>query len=487
METFNSLNWDALTPSDGRIELGPLQEASPGLTTAANTVQLSYARLAAIDSTPLLPEVSLPLGEVKAGLSEASVALNSVSSAAEVLPSMLGANGPRNYLILIQNSAEVRATGGISGALAVIRADDGVIELAAQGSAGDIDAFRPPLTVDPEQERIYTERLGIYVQDVNLTPDFPTAAMTAKAMWEARNMGPTIDGVVAIDPVVLANILNATGPVELEDPLVQELISQTDLPAALATDNVVETLLSNVYSEIEEPSLQDDYFAAVAGEVFSALASGQGESDQLIQSIVASSEQNRLYVWSNHSDEQDVIGLTALAGAATGASVGGASFGLYFNDGTGAKMDYYVRRTAQLIQTCQVDGYSQFTLKETLTNTAPDDAAVSLPRYVTGGGVFGVEPGRIKTNHIAYGPAQSLLLSARINGEEVPLGSFVHASRPVGVVTTELGPGESATVEIDFSKVVQESEPHLAVTPTIQSAEEMVLPMQRDVSCRSGG
>ncbi|MUK02259.1 DUF4012 domain-containing protein [Vibrio cholerae] len=401
---------------------------------------------------------------------------------------MLGADGPRNYLILVQNSAEIRATGGIPGALAVITVDDGQISLTDQGSATELGRFEPPVLIDANQEEIYTFRMGAFMQSVNLTPDFPTSAQTAKKMWEQRNEGSHIDGVVALDPVVLANLLTATGPVELgefDDPTVNQFLGQTELPTALNATNVVPTLMADVYAQIEEPALQDEYFAVVAGKVFEALASYEGDSQQLMNALVTSTDQGRLYLWSSTSSEQDVLAQTNLAGAVTGPLVGGATFGAYFNDGTGAKMDYYVQRTAQLLRQCSDDGYSQYTLKVTLTNTAPADAATSLPEYVTGAGAFGVPAGRVQTNTVAYGPAQALLQTARINGEEVPLGSYSHGGRPVGILTTQLGPGESATLEVDFAKVVQEGEPVLDVTPTLQDLADVVLPLESSGSCGS--
>ena len=486
LDQFDSLDWSSLTPVDGRINVAPLREISPSISAAATTVQLSYDRLAGIDTSRLMPRVTSPLVEAIEALDRARAALNAASSAAEVLPSMLGADGARNYLILIQNSAEVRATGGIPGALAVVTATDGELELSAQGSASGLGPFRPPIPVDPVQEQIYSKRIGTFMQSVNLTPDFPTIAQTAKAMWEDRNDGSTIDGVIALDPVVLANILGATGPVELGDfdnATVAEQLSRTDLPTALTAENVVPTLLSDVYMEIEEPSVQDEYFAAVAGKIFEALADGSGESGQLVQALIKSSHEDRVYVWSNFSDEQDVIGETTLAGAVTGPTAGGAAFGAYFNDGTGAKMDYYVRRTVQLQRSCTPEGYLQYTLAATLTNTAGADAAESLPAYVTGGGVFGVAPGTVQTNFVGYGPDKSRLQTARINGEPVPLGSHLHAERPVGVLTTRLAPGETVTVELDFTNVVQQSTPSLDVTPTIQPMSEVVLPLTGDTSC----
>ncbi|MHA7272362.1 DUF4012 domain-containing protein [Arthrobacter sp. TMT4-20] len=430
--------------------------------------------------------MSGPLEETEAALGQVRGPLVNASRAVQLLPQMLGEDGPRRYLVLIQNSAEVRATGGIPGALAVVTAEEGRISLTDQGGSADIAKFEPPLEVDAEQERIYSFRMGAYIQSVNMTPDFPTAALTAKQMWDERRGGEEIDGVLAIDPVVLSNILGATGGVDLgefEDPAVNASLAGSTLPSELTAENVVPTMLSDVYAQVEDPLVQDAYFAAVAEKVFDAVAGGLGDSSQLIQALITSSEQDRLYLWSNSEAEQALIAPTRLSGAVTGPAVGGTSFGVYFNDGTGAKMDYYVRRTAQLLRSCTIDGYSQYTVKVTLTNTAPSDAAETLPDYVTGAGAFGVTPGHVQTNTVAYGPAQAFLQTARIDGKDVPVGSFGHDSRPVGVLTTNLAPGETTTVEMDFSKVVQNAEGILRVTPTIQEYAEVVLPNQSDESC----
>lgn len=484
VSAFGSSEWEDLAPAAGKIDTAALREAAPTLATAAKTVQLSHDRLAAIDHSGLLPEIAAPLDKATTTLNEAAGALNAAAATAKILPPMLGMDGPRNYLVLIQNSAEVRATGGITGAVAVITAENGNIRLTGQASAGDLGAFDPPLKVAEDQELIFTKRLGTQLQNVNLTPDFPTAALTASTMWEKRNNGAKVDGVIGLDPIVLANVLRATGPVALKDPQIQLVIKPTGLPNVLTADNVAKTLLSDSYAELDEPALQDDYFAGVAREVFTALASGQGDGKQLIQELIRSSDQRRLYVWSARPDEQRVLASTAVSGMVAGSAQERASFGVYFNDGTGAKMDYYVRRTAQLAQTCMPDGSSAVTLRVRLTNTAPVNAPDSLPKYVTGQGIFGVKPGRVRTNVVAYGPARSLLEKARVGGKPGQLASFRQGQRPVAVLTTEIGPGESETVEIDFSKVASRADLVLNVTPTIQSQEDVIQAPIRADSCR---
>jgi hypothetical protein len=94
---------------------------------------------------------------------------------------------------MIQNNAEIRASGGIPGALAVLTLDKGKLTLGTQSTAGDIGVMSPILPVDAEQQQIYSGRLGKFMQDVNLTPDFPTTASTAQSMWE-RKTGKRVNG-----------------------------------------------------------------------------------------------------------------------------------------------------------------------------------------------------------------------------------------------------------------------------------------------------
>lgn len=479
VENYDALNWQTVSPQNGRIDTAKLQGASPYISAAASTVRLSHQRLASIDRTNLVRQIGEPVESATDRLEELAVVLDTAASAAHLLPAMLGADEPRHYLVLVQNSAEARATGGIPGALAVLSANDGKIVLEEQSSASALGPFQPSIEVDPEQTSLYTQRLGTQMQNVNLTPNFPTAASTAKQMWEERHPSETVDGVLALDPVVLRNLIGASGPVDVSDPEVLSLIEATSLPKSLTKDNVVSTLLSEVYKEIEDPAAQDAYFSAVAGQVFATFTGGKGDGTQLVKALASSVQEHRLYLWSAQPNEQSMIATTPLAGSVEGSQAKGASFGVYFNDGTGAKMDYYASRTARLVQTCHGDEYSSYIVRLRVTNNAPSDAAAVLPSYVTGHGVYGVEPGHIRTNYVFYGPAQAFVETASLNGRLVPIGAGKHGQRPVGTVTLELAPGESAELDVVFSRVVRDSDPELQVTPGLEANAEVVLPAER--------
>lgn len=468
---FSSLDWQKMTPVNGRFDVSPLESSSPTIVAAANTVELTHARLSDINASGLFPEVARPLAEATETLDDLRQTLNTAADTSQILPAMMGANGPRNYLILIQNNAEIRATGGLPGSLAVLHVEDGQIRLEAQSTGSAMGRFNPAVVVDPVQTQIYSKRLGTFISDVNLTPDFPTAAKTAKSMWEAK-YGSPVDGVIAVDPVVLAHILEASGPLAVPLPHPE---MAPGLPTTLTAENVVKTLLSDVYKDLESNALQDAYFALASKEVFSALASGKVPGDQLLEALTTSAVENRLHVWSGHNTEQDILGKTPIGGSISGPVTGGNTFGVFFNDGTGAKMDYYVKRSVQLLQECKTDGYSEVTVRVTTSNTAPIDAATSLPELITGGGRFGVPAGTVQTNVIVYGPAQSHIETAHDNGTKVPFGSHIHGGRPVGTVTTSLAPGQESTVDFTFGKIVQHTEPKVIVTPTVQNVKDVIL------------
>lgn len=468
---LHSLDWNSLTPKATGVDLAPLESAEPKIASAAHAVRASAQRIKSIDGNALVPQISEPLAELRDQLDSASTGLDAAASAAALLPRMMGSDGPRHYLLLIQNNAEVRATGGIPGALAALAVDNGKMELSAQSSASALGIFDPPLPVPAEQKAIYSGRMGRFIQDVNLTPDFPTTAGLAREMWE-RKTGQRVHGVVSVDPVSLGYILKATGPVHVDNAN----SADAGLPTKLDSGNVVSTLVSDVYAAIPEPALQDRYFASVAADIFGALSEGQADSKALLAAVTRGAQEGRLLVWSGDGKEQAILADHALSGSIAGPSVPAAQFGVYFNDGTGAKMDYYVKRRVQIVKECSRGEYGQVTVRITSTNTAPADAADSLPPYVTGNAEYGIPAGSVQTNVVAYGPVQANVEMASIDGERSNFAPYLHNNRPVGMLAIRLAPGESKTVDFTFGKIVQDTEPTLVVTPTVEPVTEVVRP-----------
>ena len=130
------------------------------------------------------------------------------------MPSMLGGDEPRTYLVLNQNTAEQRVLGGIPGSILLVRAERGRVTLVDSYTAADVGYFdRPVLPLTPAEKTLHGATLGQYVANVTDVPNFPRSARLAQAMWKKRH-GTEVDGVLATDPYALQLILRAIGPVE---------------------------------------------------------------------------------------------------------------------------------------------------------------------------------------------------------------------------------------------------------------------------------
>jgi hypothetical protein len=285
---------------------------------------------------------------------------------------------------------------------------------------------------------IYGDIVGEYVQDVNLTPQFPLAARTASAMWEQR-FGTSVDGVIAMDPVALSYLLKATGPVSLPGG------------GQLSTDNAVPLLLSEVYARFAEPAQQDAFFASAAASVFSRIAGGHYDPASMISGLSKAGDERRILVWSRDDAEEKVIAQTSLAGNLPSSSSGQKTFGVYLNDATGSKMDYYLKTKLAIGQvSCRKDGRPNYVVRLTMTNGAAADAGAVLPAYVTGGGVYGVAPGNISTIVDAYAPKGMSFLGATRDGKPVSVLPATNAGYPLAQYQVVVAPGQSTVVEFQF-------------------------------------
>ncbi len=142
-------------------------------------------------------------------------------------PDLLGLNGPRTYLILVQNEDELRATGGYITAAGTVTIERGrLTDLAIEDSFA-VDDPKLHYPIPPEPLRDYMDAPYWVLRDANWSPDFPTAAAVAEAFYTATRP-KTIDGVVALDQTFLRIMLQATGP-----------ISVPDFPERINADNVV--------------------------------------------------------------------------------------------------------------------------------------------------------------------------------------------------------------------------------------------------------
>lgn len=452
-----------LAPVDGRVDLAPLQQAAPTITAANEAVQITAQQLADIDTSSLLGVVAEPVETLQGQVSDVAVTTATAARAAELLPAMLGADGPRNYLVLVQNNAEPRATGGIPGSVLLLHAEDGRVTVVDQRAGGSLSGLAEPvLPLTDAENDLFGPLLGTDMRDVTFTPDFPRSAALAQAIWQ-QEVGGTIDGVLSVDPVALALVLDATGPVTLPDG------------STLSGADAAQSLLNGVYLDIPDPQDQDAFFAATSAAVFAAVASGQGDAPAVMDALAEAARQGRLMVWSAAGDEQAQLAGTVLSGELQGADGDSAVLGVYLNDGTRAKMGYYLDLTVDAQATeCRPDGSQRVHAQVTLTSTAPPDAA-DLPSYLVGPDQI-IPSGDIRTNVLIYAPEGGGIDSVRVKPDPQGLHSQIHDELGVGARTFTLKPGESGTLDLDIvTGKEQTGDLRIRSTPTARQKGDAIV------------
>lgn len=460
---------EAFIPVDGRIDTAVFAALAEPATGAADVATRAQAELADIDRAPLVAPLAGAVDDVDALVSQVASGTDALARASALLPTMLGSDGPRDHLLLVQNNAEWRSLGGIVGAATPLRADAGRIELGEQVAARDVEQYADSILDLGEYAAIYQAKPGRFLQNVTQVPDF---ALTAELSREfmARE-GVDVSSVISIDPVALSYLLEATGPLQL--PTGDELTSE----------NAAQFLMNEVYLRYEDPDAQDAVFASAAAAVFQALTTGGVDPGALIGALGRAGTEHRLLLWSADEREQQILAETTLAGAPPRNDDDTARFGVYFNDGTGSKMDYYIAPDVQVGWSGCGTGSTPRTLdlEVTLTNDAPADARTSLPEYITGGGGNGVPAGITRTVGEVYLPEGFEVTTALISTGRGFAGGMVDG-RQVLAYTIDLEPGQSETVTISVRADTDITEAEAWVTPT---ADASVSPVVRN-SCSPG-
>jgi len=451
-----TLKPENLRPVDGRVDLQPISDVAPQVVRADERLSDEAERVRGIDADGLAPQIARPVRLMQTKLAEATTLSDRASRAVRLLPPMLGAEGKRTYLLLFQNNAEVRSTGGIPGSFATVTADHGKVSFGETGDAATIGRFdKPPVQLTSDELQLFNANLGRFPQDVNFTPDFPRSAQLARAMWNARH-GEQVDGVISTDPVALSYLLRGTGPVKLGGG------------RQLGAEDAVRVLLSDVYADIPDPSRQNPFFSAVAQKVFDAVASGQGQPKVVLDNLVKGATERRILVWSARPDEQKIIAPTHLSGALAHSRGDSPQVGVFLNNGGGSKLDYYLDYDVDVVsERCQADR-QHMTVTLHLKSQVPKDTS-DLPDYVAEN-VVGIPRGQIRTTLFVYAPVDGFFDGAKLDGEERELSRREHDGRTVVAQTVDLEPGQEHTLTWQMvGGKGQTEQPELRVTPGVHS------------------
>lgn len=185
------------------------------LRSAIPQYKEALTELAGVDVKSLPVEYQQSFGDFKLLFAAFIDDMNDLQELSRSLNYIFGGDQPRRYLLVFQNNAEIRPTGGFLGSFGILDVQKGkIVNLDIPGGGtydlqGQLDVFvAPPLPL-----QIVNKRWEF--QDANWFPDFSVSGQKMEWFYQ-HGRGATVDGVIALNATVLERLLRVLGPVQSE-------------------------------------------------------------------------------------------------------------------------------------------------------------------------------------------------------------------------------------------------------------------------------
>ena len=358
--------------SDGTLNVEAVRQLCAAITAAQPAISDASDKINELSDFHF-DQLNDAIAQIKDPLAEAAWRLETYRPLIEKVPYILGGNGTRAYLVIAQNNAEIRATGGFPGAWGTLYVDNGQVSLGDITTiAGERDVT---FDVTDEEIAVFGDGMAINPANLNMTPDFPRAGQLLAQAWESYT-GEHVDGVIALDPVLLQRMLAlVNGSVTADDGTVMD------------GTNAAQALLSDTYWRFgNDGDAQDAFFANVASLAVDQIMGGLGSVDvkQLYETLKGATDEGRLIAWMADADEE--VGLHAIGlDGALSTDPAKPVLGVYVNDNTWAKICWYLGLDTTIVGKAQnADGTVTYDVRTTFSNGITMDEAESAPSYVTG-------------------------------------------------------------------------------------------------------
>lgn len=426
-----------LRPQGGAFDVASIAQLAGPMATAAAAGDRAAAAVGSVRVDNVPGMLRDPLGQLTGAVTGLQPVLARAAQVVPELPEMMGAEGPRDYLLLVQNNAEARGTGGIPASVVLLRFEAGKLSIADQASSRDFKNNRaaPIMPLDPEVVTLFDDKVGRFSQDVTSTPDFALSAELAKRFW-TESRGTEVDGVISIDPVALSYILDATGPITLPTG------------DSLTADDAVQTLLSDVYARYPNNADQDAFFAAAAVKVFDAVSTGDFSPVPFAESVVRAVDEHRILFHSFDDQVEQAFQDSRLLGPLpTSDDPARPTMGVFVNDLTEGKLSFYTWMSVEVrVDRCST--LPTYTTVVTFVNGLDQATSDGLVRYVDGARHYA--KGTIGTDMQFYGPSGSTFVGAALDGQDVSITTAEHLGRPVGRMWVVNPPQFVHTLAVQF-------------------------------------
>lgn len=354
-----------------------LQQTQPSWQEVDEALVAVAAARNQLDLTSLDPRLTHQLQQLDTYLP----LLQTGSALARLAPQLLGADGAKTYLVLPQNSDELRPTGGFISGVGLLPLD--------RGELGEVD-FEDSYTIYNDQvdhplapadlEATMGAQILLF-RDANWSVDFPASAGVAQALYQL-DTGHSTDGVIAFDLVATQRLMAGLEPLTL--PGYQEPLTTGNVLAALRAvwNEPLTTESTASQSATSDWWLhRKDFMGDLAAAARAKLEAGQVDMGKLAQALYSSLQEKHLLLAMNDPAAQALLDEAGWSGQ---VRPGDGDYLLVVDSNVGwNKVNSVVQRNTNYTITPNADGSARAQLELVYRHTGQTstDLCVHVARY----------------------------------------------------------------------------------------------------------
>lgn len=418
----------------GRSAVDAISEQKDQISIAQNSLAQTLALRSMIDASHLSTTSSKLVGRIDTVLPDWKGGLDAMALA----PELLGADHPREYIVMVQNSDELRPTGGFISSIVRVRVEHGDITGLDFKDSYAIDNPATPHPPPPAPLAKYMNAGAWYLRDANWSPDLPTTARDFFTLYG----GAQSDGVIATNLNLVENLLEASGPVTI--PGTGERID---------ADNALAVMQAHYESPQGEGQTGDwwahrkDFNGKLLVTILDRMRDGEFDHFKMAQALAHALNSKDLMFYMNDADVQAKVEAAGWAGKLdqkSGDSIEVIDANLGFN-----KVDPNIVRNFRYAVKLDATGTGQSEVILNYQNLSPSNGApcVHAPYY---GSTYAELQQGCYWDYIRVAAAPNAKL-AQENGGAATGDEAVIGDRPVANSYLVLPKGESREVKFEYS------------------------------------
>jgi len=224
LDSEKKITYSKFNELEKRRILEKLYQSTPELTGIKANLELALINLKKVQTSLIFLPIKHNIGLATTQLNSAHNLLSQAIPFTQLLPELAGYPELSRYLVVLQNNDELRPTGGFIGTYGILEIENGDISNFETHDVYHLDMpIQNKLDVKPPEPLV--KYLGVdkwYMRDANWSPDWPRSAEQILWFYEKEsvlnnNEIKPINGVIAITPDFIMDLMRFTGPITIDD------------------------------------------------------------------------------------------------------------------------------------------------------------------------------------------------------------------------------------------------------------------------------